>query len=174
MPSVVSPGPPEPLCLLQGGMSSVVLLGAGRGAPGLSGSSQGNLRKEFPSSHHTISRSLGQAEWREAEALPHCELLACAVGECMVLSLEPCSEPLSQLMCVSPGLGGLIRVCTHTRTCTGSLSPSMHPCCPSIPRGAGAPPGPSAAALHCQGAPSAPRGRTYTPVTAHSTGNGLT
>lgn len=50
---------------LQGRTRSLVSLGASKGAgellsaPSLPRSSQGNLRKEFPGSHHTKDRSLG-------------------------------------------------------------------------------------------------------------------
>ena len=50
------------------------------------------------------ARSLGQVTESRTWSFLHREFLVRAAGKYTVLSLELCSEPLSQLMCVSPEL----------------------------------------------------------------------
>lgn len=144
--------------------------------------SQGALRvisgRSFPAPITQKAGLWGQGERRGA--LSHHEFLACAAGEQAALSLELCSEPLSQRTCVSAEPGSADQCAhTHARTHTGSFYPNTITAPPS-PGEPAALPGPPVAPLHCRGDPSPLRGPglgsrwSYTPLTAHGTGSGPT
>lgn len=124
--------------------------------------SRGALRKEFPSSHHTNGRSLGPGG--VGRPFPTTNSWLVQWGEYAALS----SEPLSQLTCISADPGSADQ-CAHTYTQRGSFYPNTPAAPPSLGEPA-APPGSSAAPLHCWADPSPPRG----PGLAHGTGSGLT